>query len=60
MREEINAIFDILQGLDIKSTPNNVQILDATFNSLRKIYKELEESANVGNSAENGTTADPR
>ena len=60
MREEINAIFDILQGLDIKATPNNVQILDATFNSLRKIYKELEESANVGNSAENGTTADPR
>ena len=48
MQEEINAIFEILQGLDVKPTPNNVRILDATYNSLKKIYKELEEKENAG------------
>lgn len=47
---EINAIFDILQGLDIKGTPNNVRILDATYNSLRNIYKELGGKENAGES----------
>ena len=59
MKEEISAIYDILQSLDIKPTPNNVQILDATYNSLRKIYKELEGLENVGTSAENRATSDP-
>ena len=48
--KEINAIFDILQELDIKSTPNNVRILDATYNSLRDIYKELGGKENAGES----------
>ena len=48
IQKEINAIFDILQELDIKSTPNNVRILDATYNSLRDIYKELGGKENAG------------
>lgn len=56
MINEIDAIFDILQCLDIKPTQNNVQILNATFNSLRKIHNELEEKENAG--AENGKTSD--
>ena len=48
MKDEITAIYDVLQSLEIKPTPNNVRILDATYNSLRKIYKELEEKENAG------------
>lgn len=59
MKEEIEAIFDVLQQLDIKPTHHNVTILCGVFNSLQKIKKELEESADVGNATENGSTADP-
>ena len=59
MKEEIEAIFDVLQKLDINPTQHNVTILFGVFNSLKKIYKEMEESANVGNSAENGSAVDP-
>jgi hypothetical protein len=38
MEEKIKAVFDTLQMLDIKATPNNVSILDAVFNTLREIY----------------------
>lgn len=48
MKDEITAIYDVLQNLEIKPTPNNVRILDATYNSLKKIYKELEEKENAG------------
>ena len=58
MKEEVDAIIDVLQQLDIKPTHHNVTILCGVFNSLKKIKKELEESANVG--TENGTTPDPR
>ena len=60
MKEEIEAIFDVLQRLDIQPTQHNVTILCGVYNSLKKIHKELEESANVGNSAEKGAAADPR
>lgn len=58
MIEDIEAIFDVLQQLDIKPTQHNTTILCGVFNSLKKIHNELEESANVGNSAENGAAVD--
>lgn len=47
MKDEIKAIFDVLQDLEIKPTPNNVRILDAVYNSLKKIYQETGEEENA-------------
>lgn len=48
MKEKVNDVFTLLQGLDIKATPNNVSILNEVFLTLRGIYQELEEAENVG------------
>ena len=48
IQNEIKAVFSVLQGLDIKATPNNVSIMDAVYNSLRAINSELEAKENVG------------
>ena len=44
MKEEILAVFEILKGLEINATPNNVRIMDAVYNSLRKVYQEMGEN----------------
>ena len=59
MKQKLSDVYDSLQELDIKPTPNNVSIMAGVFSCLREIYKELEEKENVGSSTENGTTADP-
>ena len=40
MKERIEVIFEALQKLDIKATPNNVSILDGVYDVLRQIYQE--------------------
>lgn len=50
MKEIIESVFNRLQELDIKATPNNVGIMDYVFQTLRNIYKEMEETENAGKS----------
>ena len=40
----IGGIYQALQGLDLKPTPNNAKIMTAVFNTLEDIYREMEES----------------
>lgn len=47
MKDEILAVFEILKDLEIKPTPNNVRIMDAVYNSLRKVYQEMGEKENA-------------
>jgi hypothetical protein len=56
MKNRIEWIFNSLQALDIKATPNNVSIMDGVFAELRGIYKEMEVSEN---GRKDGTAADP-
>ena len=59
MKEKVENIFNALQMLDIKATPNNVSILDGVFSVLREIYDGLGVLDHVGESrTENGGTAD--
>lgn len=55
---ELEAVFNILQDLDMKPTPHNVNIMNAVYNSLRRIAAEMEEKENAGNAAD-GPTPDP-
>jgi hypothetical protein len=57
MKEKINSVFDELQGLDIKGTPNNTSILSYVYQTLREIYNELGGSDNAGN-GESGNAVD--
>lgn len=53
MKEKLSKVYDVLQKLDIKPTPNSVAILDWVYTVLREIYEEVEEQ-------EHGrTAADP-
>lgn len=47
MQEKINDVFTLLQGLDIKATPNNVSILNEVYLTLRGIYQEMGEKENA-------------
>ena len=59
MQEKIEEIFNALQMLDMKPTPNNVSIMDGVYLILREIYNELGVHDHVGESrTENGGTAD--
>lgn len=58
MKEDVQAILDIMPCLEMKPTHNNVTIMCGIYNTLRDILKELEEKENVG-SSENGPKADP-
>ena len=40
MKEKIESVFNALQHLDIKATPNNVEILTGVYQVLRDIYEE--------------------
>lgn len=52
MKEQLESVFNALQDLEVKPTPNNVSILNAVYATLREIYKELGESENVGTESE--------
>ena len=43
IKGKIGGIYNALQGLDIRPTPENARILTAVFNTLEAIYKELED-----------------
>ena len=45
MREKIEACFNRLQGLEIKPTLSNMEILVQTLYDLRDVYNELKEGA---------------
>ena len=47
MRENVESVFNMIQELEIKPTPNNVSILNAVFSILREIYKEMGEKENA-------------
>ena len=49
MKKVIESVFDALQDLDMKPTPHNVSIMDYVYQTLRNIYKEMEEAENAGN-----------
>ena len=43
MKGKIGGIYNALQGLDIKPTPENARILTAVYNTLQDIYTDLEK-----------------
>lgn len=45
MREKIESVFNALQELDIKPTPNNVSILSGVFDVLREVYQGVDNNA---------------
>lgn len=55
MKERIEAIFNTLQALDIKATPNNVSIMHGVYAELRGIYQEMEVAEN---GSKDGTAVD--
>lgn len=55
MKEELENIYNALQGLDIKGTPNNTAILDTVYAALRHLYGEVAENAG----GTEGPAADP-
>lgn len=57
MKEKISACYDRLQGLDIKPTRKNMEVLLQTLYDLQEIYNELEEKEHAG--GEDGGQADP-
>lgn len=50
MKEELEAVYDILSRLELKPTYDNVTILHGIYNSLRMIINELEGKENVRDS----------
>ena len=44
MKRKIAGIYKALQGLELKSSPENARILTAVYNTLEDIYNELEEA----------------
>ena len=43
MKGRIGGIYNALQALEIKPTPENARILTAVYNTLQAIYEELEK-----------------
>lgn len=43
MKDKINAVYDALQELDMKPTPNNTSIMAGVYRVLKDVYAELEE-----------------
>lgn len=44
MKNKIEGVFNALQELELKPTPQNVSIMDSVYDILRGVYKELEET----------------
>ena len=42
MKGKIGGIYQALQGLDLKPTPDNAKIMTAVYNTLEDIYNDLE------------------
>lgn len=40
--QKLSDVFDALQNLEIKPTPNNTEILHGIYSVLREVYSELE------------------
>ena len=57
MKNKLETVFDSLQMLELKPTPNNVSILDGVYGILREIYKDLGGLEDGGESKE-GAEAD--
>ena len=51
MEEHLNAICDILPGLEIRPTYNNVMILYAVYNSIHEVQNKLKEGEDVARAA---------
>ena len=56
MKEKIEACFERLQGLDIKPTLTNMELLVQTLYDLREVYEQLEKEENDGR----GDVVDPK
>lgn len=48
MKQQIKEVFEALQLLDMKPTPNNVSIMNGVFEMLRGIYARMEDDADAG------------
>lgn len=42
MKGKIGGVYNALQGLDLKPTPENAKIMTAVYNTLEDIYRALE------------------
>lgn len=49
--QKLSDVFDALQNLEIKPTPNNTEILHGIYSVLREVYKELEGGETDGRNA---------
>lgn len=49
MLKKLEDIYDALQDLEIKPTPNNAAIMNGVFLVLREIYNELKEKEGANN-----------
>lgn len=52
MKEKIEACFNRLQGLEIKPTLSNMEILVQTLYDLRDVYNELKEGDETASDSE--------
>ena len=52
MKEKIEACFNRLQGLEIKPTLSNMEILIPTLYDLRDVYNQLKEGEPVASDTE--------
>ncbi len=55
MKGRIGGIYNALQALDIRPTPENARILTAVYNTLQGIYEELEKEEQEHDRQESGT-----
>lgn len=56
MREEIEAVINILPTLDMKPTQHNTLVMTAIYNSLSKVLEEIGGAENAG--ADNRAASD--
>lgn len=54
MKGKIGGIYNALQELDIKPTPENARILTAVYNTLQDIYTDLEKEEAKDERTESG------
>lgn len=59
MKGKIGGIYNALQDLDIRPTPENARILTAVYNTLQDIYTDLEKKEEAKNDERTGSGAEP-
>lgn len=42
MKGRIGGVYKVLQGLELKPTPENARIMTAVYNTLEEIYTEMD------------------